>query len=136
MEAKQMHVNLAVNTVAFSSSRETRFEVSVFVHDEDRMIGHAKLYSRDEWAQRPDETTNLNLWVTAMLRGLVARLEETFVYVDQRPEALLMKNAIERYKSLWCRSRMTNAGPPIIDPAGRAPDRPAGSCLWVHPRFT
>lgn len=95
-----MRVNLYVHTSFAEDGGQTYFEVKAYVHDQTGLIGAATLYDNIEFAQQPDEEMNLNLWATAILRGLVARMEDTFVYVDQRPQAVLIQDAIERYKDL------------------------------------
>lgn len=94
-----MRVNLHATTFFDEHRGKTDFEVEIYVHDEVRLVGHASLYKALEFAQQPDENMNLNLWATALLRGLVARMEETFVYVDERPPAVLMQNAIDNKKT-------------------------------------
>lgn len=93
-----MHVNLMVDTYFEEDGGQTYFRVHAYVHDETGLIGQAKLYESIEFAQQPHEDMNLNLWATALLRGLVAQMEDTFVYVNQRPQAILIKNAIEQHK--------------------------------------
>lgn len=94
-----MRVNLHVTTFFDEHRGKTDFEVEVYVHEETKLVGHITLYKSLEFAQQPDEQMNLNLWATALLRVLVARMEETFVYVDERPSAVLIKNAIEAKKA-------------------------------------
>lgn len=90
-----MRVNLHVDTSFNPTIGKTEFQVIVYVHTDDNPMGSMTLYDSVDYAQQPDETMNLNLWATAILRGLAARMEETFVYVDQRPEAVLIKNVHE-----------------------------------------
>lgn len=94
-----MRVNLNVSTFFDERRGKTQFDVDVYVHNESGMIGSIRLLEIMDFAQQPDEDMNLNLWATALLRGLVARMEETFVYVDQRPSAVLIQNAIDNKKS-------------------------------------
>lgn len=94
-----MRVNLNVSTFFDEHRGKTQFDVDVYVHNESGMIGSIRLLEIMDFAQQPDEDMNLNLWATALLRGLVARMEETFVYVDQRPSAVLIQNAIDNKKS-------------------------------------
>lgn len=90
-----MHVNLLVQTTGIEETGKTSFQVVAYVWDKADLQGSITLVERTEFAQIPGEDINLNLWATSLLRGLVARMEETFLWTDQRPEAILMKNAIE-----------------------------------------
>lgn len=93
-----MHVNLIIQTTGIEDTGKTVFEVTGYVWDKNNLQGSAVIFKETEFAQIPTEEMNINLWATALLRGLVARMEETFLWVDQRPEAVLMKNVIEDKK--------------------------------------
>lgn len=90
-----MHVNLLVHAIASEESGKTDIQVIAHVHDHRDIIGSALLYHSDRQETIPGDETNLNLWATALLRGVVAGMEERFLWTDQRPEATLIKNAIE-----------------------------------------
>lgn len=91
-----MHVNLLVHVIAMEHTAKTDIQVVAHVHEGQEIIGSATLHHLYRQEQRPADDTNLNLWAIAILRGLVANMEETFVYVDQRPPAILIKDAIEQ----------------------------------------
>lgn len=88
-------VNLHVDTSFHPTGGHTTFKVEVYVHPDDGPMRSAYIYEETIFAQQPHEDMNLNLWATSIVRGLAARMEETFIYVDQRPQAILMKDTIE-----------------------------------------
>lgn len=122
-----MRVNVTATTGYVEGINQTNFEVIAYVHDDRGLVGRAVLYTSTEYAQQPGEDMNLNLWATSILRGLAARLEETFVYVDQRPPVVLTKHAIERLNDLRVAYRLNLQEPARIDPA-RTPHVSPG---WV-----
>lgn len=91
-----MRVNLFAETSFSPATGKTQFEVRAYVHEDDEPMRTGLLYEEVCFAQQPTEDMNLNLWATAILRGLAARMEETFVYVDNRPPAVLTKTLQER----------------------------------------
>lgn len=93
-----MRVNIQAGTLYMPHCDKTQFEVVVYVHDEPGGMGRKVLYKSDAYAQQPDENMNLNLWIVATLRGLVARLEEDFVYTDERPPAVLIDDVRKEQK--------------------------------------
>lgn len=88
-------VNLHIDTSFLPQHGQTKFKVEVYVHPDEGLMRDAILYEEIIFAQQPHEDMNLNLWATSIVRGLAARMEETFIYVDQRPQAILMKDTIE-----------------------------------------
>lgn len=87
-----MRVNMHVDTSFSPVTGRTGFEIRVYAHDDNEHMRHGVIYESVEFAQQPNEDMNLNLWATALLRGLVARMEETFLWVEHRPQAILIED--------------------------------------------
>lgn len=90
-----MRVNMNVDTSFSPVTGRTGFEIHVYVYDDEGPMRHGVIYESVEFAQQPNEEMNLHLWATALLRGLVARMEETFLWVEHRPQAILIEDLRE-----------------------------------------